>query len=62
MNSLSSQTVVETMALLLAERRHRARARHAAYQRLARAILTDEPGEHAEQRSTSVERNGTVVA
>jgi hypothetical protein len=39
MNSLSSQTVVEAIAMQLAERRRQKRARHAAYQALARAIV-----------------------
>jgi hypothetical protein len=39
MNSLSSQTVVEAIAMQLAERRRQTRARHAAYQALARAIV-----------------------
>jgi hypothetical protein len=37
---MNSQQVVEAIAMQLAERRAQARARHAAYQALARAIVS----------------------
>jgi hypothetical protein len=63
---MTSQQVVETIAMQLAERRQMSRARQAAYQALARAIVSG-PAEQAtlyalDAHPTSLGRSGVAVA
>ena len=63
---MNSQQVVNTIAAQLAERRSLARARHAAYQSLARAIVNapaDQSTLYAlDAYPTSVDHSGAAAA